>query len=197
MYRETTAWQVGRAVGVWLFGFGVFLIPTLVIQLNRVTSPGVASFAALMLVGGGLVYFGSLWGLRRADAANRPALMAPDGHRFMRGREEFEQRVSLIRRWVLGGFLVTGTAYLFSISQHSCGHHTRGVCGWPRLDLDLMSGLQVATISMGAAYLALSVLRIVHARESERLSDIIAEGRRQRRGDDPFAGTRRDGWDFD
>ena len=188
---------MGRAIGVWLFGFGVFLIPTLVIQLNRFTSPGIASFAALMLVGGGLVYFGSLWGLRRADAANRPALMAPDGHRFMRGREEFEQRVSAIRRWVLGGFLLTGTAYLFAISQYSCGHHTRGVCGLPRLDHDLLGGLQVATIALGAAYLALSVLRIVHSSESERLSDIIAEGRRQRRGDDPFAGTRRDGWDFD
>jgi len=197
MYQDTTGWQVGRAVGVWLLGFGLLLIPTLVIQLLEITSPGIAAFAGGMLVVGGAVYFGSVLGLRRADAANRPALMAADGHQHMRGREDVEQRIIRIRSWVLGAFLVTGTAFLFALSQHSCGYHVRGVCGLPRLDLDLMEWLQLGTLALGAAYLALSVLRIVHARESDRISNIIAEGRRQRRGNDPFAGTRRDGWDFD
>src|SRR5690606_2368838 len=197
MHRDTTPLQVARAVGVWLFGFGLLLLPTLVIQILHLTLPGVAATAAALLFGGGSVYFGALWALRRADAANRPVLMSARGHEVLRGREEFEERVVQVRRWVLALFLVPGSAFLFTISQHSCGTRVDGMCGWPRLSLEVMSWLQVAALVLGSLYAALTVLRAVHARESERLGDLIAEGRRQRRAADPFAGTRRDGWDFD
>jgi len=99
MHRDTTPLQVARAVGVWLFGFGLLLLPTLVIQILHLTLPGVAATAAALLFGGGAVYFGALWALRRADAANRPVLMSARGHEVLRGREEFEKRVVQVRRW--------------------------------------------------------------------------------------------------
>lgn len=197
MYRNTTPFQVARAVGVWLFGFGLLLLPTLVIQLLDLTWPGVAVTAAVLLFGGGAVYFGSGWAVRRADAVNRPLLFSPEGHTVLRGRDDFEKAVVRVRGWVLAAFLVTGSVFLVTISQHSCGTRTDGVCGYPRLSIEAMHGLQLTALVLGSLYVALVVLRGVHARESDRLSALISEGRKQRRAADPFAGTRRDGWDFD
>jgi hypothetical protein len=197
MYRNTTPWQVGRAVGVWMFGIGVFLLPFLVNQLLDITWPGATAAAAALLVGGGITYFGSLAALRRADAANRPVLLSAEGHRVLKGREDFEALVVRVRGWVLAAFVVTGATFLFTISQHSCGSRDDGICGWPRLSIETMATLQLTGIVLGSLYVALTVLRVVHAKESERLGNLIAEGRRQRRAEDPFAGTRREGWDFD
>src|SRR5690606_6231465 len=99
--------------------------------------------------------------------------------------------------WVLGAFLVTGVGFLIAISQHSCGTRSDGVCGYPRLSGEGLHGLQLAAHVLGSLYIALSVLRSVHSRESDRLGDLVTEGRKQRRAEDPFAGTRRQGWDFD
>jgi hypothetical protein len=197
MYRNTTPWQVGRAVGVWMFGIGVFLLPFLVNQLIELSWPGATAAAAVLLVGGGITYFGSLAALRRADAANRPVLMSPEGHKVLKGRDDFEAFVARVRGWVLAAFIAVGSLFLFTISQHSCGTRDDGVCGWPRLSIETMATLQITGIVLGALYVALTVLRVVHARESERLGALITEGRKQRRAEDPFAGTRREGWEFD
>jgi hypothetical protein len=197
MYRNTTPWQVGRAVGVWMFGIGVFLLPFIVNQLIDLSWPGATAAATVLLVGGGLTYFGSLAALRRADAANRPVLMSPDGHLVLKGREDFEGFVVRVRGWVLAAFVVVGVLFLFTLSQHSCGTRDDGMCGWPRLSVETMATLQITGIVLGSLYVALTVLRVVHARESERLGALITEGRKQRRAEDPFAGTRREGWEFD
>src|SRR5690606_12909020 len=129
------------------------------------TWPGVAVTAAVLLFGGGAVYFGSGWAVRRADAANRPVLFSPGGHAVLRGRDEFEKAVVRIRAWVLCAFLVTGVGFLITISQHSCGTRSDGVCGYPRLSGEWLHGLQLAALVLGSLYIALSVLRSVHSRE--------------------------------
>ena len=197
MYRNTTPWQVGRAVGVWMFGIGVFLAPFLISQLMRITWPGATALAAVMFVGGAIVYFGSLYALRRADATNRAVLMSPEGHRVLKGREDFEKSVVRVRGWVLAAFITVSSVFLFTISQHSCGTNDQGMCGWPRTSLEFTAWMQLTGIVLGSLYLALALLRVVHARETERLGNLISEGRRQRRAEDPFAGTGREGWDFD
>ncbi len=197
MYRDTTPWQVARAVGVWLFGFGVVLIPFLVSQLQRITWPGATQFAVGLLVGGGAVYFGSVAALRRIDQVNRPLLLSPSGHTVLTGREAFEAKVVTVSRLALGLFLVAGAWFVFAIGQHSCGNRTGGVCDLPRLTYDGTVWVQLVSLGLGALYLALVVLRGIHARETDRLGQLITEGRKIRRAQDPFAGTRRDGWDFD
>jgi hypothetical protein len=197
MYRNTTPWQVGRAVGVWLLGFGVVLLPFLVTQLQRITWPAGTTFAALLLAVGGLVYFGSTLALRSADAANRPLLLSPQGHTVLTGREAFELKVVALGRVVLALFLVAGAGFVFAIGQHSCGDRDAGVCGLPRLSYDGTVWIQLVCLGLGAAYLAFAVLRTIHARETERIGNLVSEGRRIRRSEDPFAGTRREGWDFD
>lgn len=197
MYRDTTPWQVGRAVGVWLLGFGLVLLPFLVSQLQRVTWPAGTRFATALLLGGAVIYFGSLFALRRADSANRPLLLSPSGHTVLTGRETFEAKVVVVSRWALVLFLVAGTVFVFAIGQHSCGNRTGGVCDLPRLTYDGTVWVQLVSLALGALYLALVVLRGIHSRETERLGQLITEGRKIRRAQDPFAGTRRDGWDFD
>src|SRR5690606_607423 len=104
---------------------------------------------------------------------NRAILMSPQGHEVLRGRDEFEKGVARVRGWVLAAFLVSGVAFLVTISQHTCGNRTDGICGAPRLSIETMLGLQVAAIVLGSLYIAFAVLRAVHARESERLGDLI------------------------
>lgn len=197
MYRNTTLWQVGRAVGVWVFGLGLLVVPFLVTQARELTDPQGAAAAAAWVAGGTLLYFGSLGGLRRADAHNRPLLLAPEGYRLLTGRKEFEDLVARARNWLLLLTVASGALFVFVIGIHSCGDEWEGICSIERWSYDATLALQSVTLGLGTAFVAAAVLHSIHAKESERLGQLISEGRKMRRQADPFAGVGGSGWDFE
>lgn len=197
MYRNTTPWQLIRALGTWLLGLGVLVVPFLLHQIANLTEPRIASYAAAVLVAGILAFGGGAWAIRRLDAQNRPLLFAPNGYVYLRGREDFEARVVTFRGWMLAGTIVVGALFVIVVSLHSCGDRVTGVCGFGRPSFEATLALRTVALSFGIAYVACSILRGVQSRETERLAQLVEEGRKQRRAADPFAGTRRDRWEFD
>lgn len=196
--RNTTLWQVTRGMGAWVFGAGAILLVLLMIQRDGDDWTAVLVVAVALFVAGGAAMIASQWMVRRLDAANLPLLHSPQGHLVLRGRDGFDERVIVMRRWLLGALLLLVLAWILVVTVQACGvdDHT-GMCSWERPGDVWNIVLLLAGVTVGAGVGALSLMHEVHHRESERMGQIVAEGRKQRRIEDPFAGVTRNGWDFD
>ena len=196
MYRNTTPTQVTRAVGLWLIAVGGFGLVLLGGQLVVGDDPAWPLVALALFVFGVWATLASRARLRALDAFNRPYLLSEQGVEVMHGRAEFAKRVAVASYVVLGLFLVCGVAFIFLISAASCGNRIDGYCGdVGRPSNETMITFQVATLSVGALWVALMGLRRTHEAESERIDNVVAEGQRRRRHDHPFDGTDRSSWE--
>ena len=135
--------------------------------------------------------------MRALDARNRAFLMSPDGPEALRVREQFQDRVRIAQRISIVLFLIAGAVFITLVSAVNCEPgQTGGFCGTVSAPSHATVQLsQWAALALGGLYIGTAVLGRTHDRESERLDLIIEEGRRRRKGDDPFAGMSRVGWE--
>jgi hypothetical protein len=196
MYTDTTRVQVARAVGVWVLGLALASLPFLGGQLFVWDDPAFLIVDLVAVALGAALILGARAVHRRLDSANRSCLLGPEGATIMRGRQEFEHRVSVAARWLLGSFLLLAIGFFFLMSAASCGQRTDGYCGdvgRPSDSVMVMS--QTLTLAIGAMWIGAVSLRKTHETESERIDRLVAEGQRRRRNDHPLAGSSRTGWE--
>lgn len=196
MYRDTTSTQVLRAVGVWvvcLAGASLFFVGAQVFVRDNLAAPIVVVLA--LATGIALVW----WAKRRLaalDTANRPYLLSEEGSQAMRHRQDVERTIVVARRWALAGFVVLACAFIVLVSYAACVDRVDGICStdW-RPTFALVQATQLGALAMAGLWVALMSLKSTHAKESERIDRVVAEGQRRRRNDHPFAGMSRSGWE--
>lgn len=196
MYRDTTSIQVIRAVGVWvvcLAGASLFFVGAQVFVRDNLAAPIVVVVA--LAAGIALVW----WAKKRLaalDLANRPYLLSEQGSEAMRHRQEVERTIVIARRWAMAGFVVLACAFIVLVSYAACVDRVDGICStdW-RPAFALVQTVQLAALGAAGLWVALMSLKSTHAKESERIDRVVAEGQRRRRNDHPFAGTSRSGWE--
>lgn len=196
MYADTTPLQIVRAVAAWVLGAGIALFP-LVARSILAGRPSTAAWVCLGIIAvgaGGIL--GAKRGLARLDRRNRPFLLSPDGVSIMVPRASFLRRATLIKRVLLGLFLMVGTLFIVFVSAVNCAEGQGGFCGSaPSASDATLTFLQLTAIGLGLFYIAFVVLTRTHDAETERLDKVIAHGQYERRHGGPMGGVSRRGWE--
>lgn len=190
MYSDPTPWQFARVAGAWMTTAGAALV---VVHGRGFDDPSRAWLAwgsvALFVVAVAALVAGWL-GKPRVDARNRPFLMSPRGDEALRGRDRTEARLRVAIRWTMAAMVTASGAFLVFAGLSQCGETDGGVCAATAPPYDVIAGTgTVALVALGF-YATFMSLRRNHVEETERISEVILRGERERRAQDPFSGQR-------
>src|SRR5690554_5083906 len=127
MYRDTTATQIVRAVGTWIFTAAVLALPMFLMSFTSAgTTRSGAIGVGVVLLGAGINY-GARLRLQHLDRVSRPFLEGPGGPDVLKRRYALTARVKTVKRVLLTLFLLAGTVLIFVITFYTCDDRTDGI----------------------------------------------------------------------